>query len=427
MAPKASPRDAVKLRVLASAYACEPGLGSEPGIGWNWARQIALHHELTLITRENNVAAIRKRATAEDLRIEVIGHDLSDAMLRWKKGARRAMPYYYLWQKSLGHLCESLGAKDRFDVAHHLTFASGWIPSGLAEAGLPFVFGPVGQHPKIPAGFQAHRELLGRTREALRDGVRRLVPTVDRSVESTWEEADVILSLGRAFGDRLPPHLRERTRPMLACGIDGSQVREPVPRAPEDPMRVLFCGRLVELKGVHLALEAFALAAREAHMTLEIVGEGPERPRLEASIRRLGLEDRVTLRGHLTHEESFEAMRAAHVFLFPSFEGAGMVVPEAMSAGAAVLCLDYGGPGEMCAHGRGLAIPLESSMRETASELSFQLRRLHGDDSLRLSVAEIGQEWSRRSATWASKGAALGDIYRTAIQNRKARGRQRAA
>ena len=152
-------------------------------------------------------------------------------------------------------------------------------------------------------------------------------------------------------------------------------------------MRVLFCGRLVELKGVHLALHAFALAARDADMTLEIVGDGPERAHLETSIRKLGLEGRVTLRGHVSHEIAIEAMRAAHVFLFPSFEGAGMVVPEAMSAGAAVLCLDYGGPGEMCARGRGIAIPLESSMRETASELSLQLRRLHANDSLRLTIA----------------------------------------
>lgn len=424
---KASPRDAVKLRILASAYACEPGLGSEPGIGWNWARQIALHHELTLITRKNNVAAIRKAAAAEDLRIEVIGHDLSEAVLRWKKGGRGAMAYYYLWQKSLRAVAESLGAKERFDVAHHLTFASGWIPSGLSAVGLPFVFGPVGQHPSIPAEFQSTFDLVGRAGEAFRSSARRMVPAVDSSVQATWEQSDVILSLGQAFGDRLPQHLAARTRPMLACGIEGNQVTEPTPRVKDEPLRVLFCGRLVDLKGIHLALNAFALASKEANMTLEIIGTGPERSRLEATIRKRGLEDRVQLRGQLPHAQSIAAMRAAHVLLFPSFEGAGMVVPEAMAAGTAVLCLDFGGPGEMCSHGRGVAVPLENSPRETASVLSAALRRLHRDDTLRLQVAEIGQEWARSTATWAAKGAALDDIYRAAIEHRRLRDKGKGA
>ena len=406
----------MKYRVLASAYACEPGIGSEPGIGWNWARQIALHHELTLITRRNNVDAVRQAASAEDIRMTVIGHDLSEKVLRWKKGSRGAMTYYYLWQKSLAAVAQGLHAKAPFDVLHHLTFASGWIPSGLSSVGAPFVFGPVGQHPKIPAGFQDSSNLLGRASENLREGVRRIVPKVDVGVEATWEAADVILSLGRAFGDRLPGRFQKKVRSMLACGIDANHVLEPAPRPSDEPLRVLFCGRLVQLKGIHLAMQAFALASREADMVFDIVGEGPERPRLEAAIKKLGLQDRVKLHGKLSHEATLAAMQNAHVFLFPSFEGAGMVVPEAMSSGAAVLCLDFGGPGEMCSCGRGIAVPLESSALETASELAMNLRRLHRDDLLRLSVAEVGLEWARRSATWSSKGKALQGIYEAAIE-----------
>jgi glycosyltransferase involved in cell wall biosynthesis len=427
MALIAPQEGAVKHRVLASAYACEPGLGSEPGIGWNWARQIALHHELTLITRQNNVAAVRKAAAAEDIRMTVVGHDLSDKILRWKKGSRGAMTYYYLWQKSLAGVAAALHAKNPFDVLHHLTFASGWIPSGLSAVGAPFVFGPVGQHPKIPAGFQDSGNLLGRASESFRESARRLVPKMDAGVDATWEAADVILSLGKAFGDRLPKPLQKKVLPMLACGIDASGVSEPTPRRAGEPLRVLFCGRLVELKGIHMAMHAFALTARQSDMVFDIVGEGPQRPKLEAAIEKHGLQDRVKLHGVLTHGDTIAAMQKAHVFLFPSFEGAGMVVPEAMSSGAAVLCLDFGGPGEMCTDGRGITVPLERSSLETASELATYLRRLDRDDILRLSVAEVGQEWARSRATWTSKGAALQGIYTAAIQRHAARRHEVAA
>ena len=50
-----------KLKVLVSAYACEPDKGSEPGVGWNWAKQIAHFHEVWVVTRTNNRPAIEER------------------------------------------------------------------------------------------------------------------------------------------------------------------------------------------------------------------------------------------------------------------------------------------------------------------------------------------------------------------------------
>ena len=47
-----------RLKVLISAYACEPGKGSEPEVGWQWALQMARHHDVTVLTRANNRQAI---------------------------------------------------------------------------------------------------------------------------------------------------------------------------------------------------------------------------------------------------------------------------------------------------------------------------------------------------------------------------------
>ena len=49
-----------RLRVLISAYACEPGKGSEPEVGWQWALQMARFHDVTVLTRTNNREAIEK-------------------------------------------------------------------------------------------------------------------------------------------------------------------------------------------------------------------------------------------------------------------------------------------------------------------------------------------------------------------------------
>jgi hypothetical protein len=54
-----------RLNVLLSAYACEPGRGSEPAVGWNTAVELASHHEVWVLTRANNRPQIEARLAGD--------------------------------------------------------------------------------------------------------------------------------------------------------------------------------------------------------------------------------------------------------------------------------------------------------------------------------------------------------------------------
>src|ERR1700722_2302409 len=110
-------------KVLASAYACEPGQGSEEGIGWGHVTQIARLHDVWVITRSNNRAAIDKELARRPMpTVHWIYFDLPHWARFWKKGVRLVRTYYYLWQ--LGAYLVALKAhrKEKFDLAHHVTF-----------------------------------------------------------------------------------------------------------------------------------------------------------------------------------------------------------------------------------------------------------------------------------------------------------------
>ena len=94
-------------------------------------------------------------------------------------------------------------------------------------------------------------------------------------------------------------------------------------------------GRLVPLKRFDLLLGAWARCVRDGWM-LEIHGEGPERPRLEALVRANGLAESVVLAGHT--EDVFSVYRRTSVLVHPSrFEGFGLVLAEAMGRGVPVV------------------------------------------------------------------------------------------
>lgn len=399
-------------RVLVSAYACEPGVGSESGIGWNWVREIAIRHDVWVITRENNVARVRDAARELGLDgLHVEGFDLPRWLRFWKRGSFGAVPYFYLWQLALAFRARALDRRVDFDVVHHVTFASSWIPSGLAFVGKPFVWGPVGRHPRVPDRFVARAHAFARVTELVRAAAKRACELADPLLALTRARADLILCIGPEIAAALPAEPRRRARAELACGT------EPVALPPERFERngrfeVLFAGRLVDLKGVRLALEAFArFAASAPEATLALVGDGPQRAALEQRVRELGLGTRVEITGRVPRAEVLARMERSQVFLFPSFEGAGMVVVEALAAGNPVVCLDRGGPQVMVGDERGLCAPAGADFDATAENLACALRRLHRDETLRRTLAGNAARWAGEHATWSAKGARIADFY----------------
>jgi glycosyltransferase involved in cell wall biosynthesis len=123
--------------------------------------------------------------------------------------------------------------------------------------------------------------------------------------------------------------------------------------------RILAVGRLKAQKNFALLLAAFAELLREREAVLAIVGEGEERPKLEAAIRTLGLGERVLLPGlSLTPGDWYQG---ADLFVLSSdYEGFALVLAEAMHFGLPIVSTDCPhGPAEVLGHGRwGRLVPV---------------------------------------------------------------------
>ena len=137
------------------------------------------------------------------------------------------------------------------------------------------------------------------------------------------------------------------------------------------PLKVAFTGRLVPFKGADMLLEAAAPLIRNGKVVLDIIGDGPEMPRLKEFAARENLGDRVKLDGWVEHARVHERLGQYDVFAFPSIrEFGGAVVIEAMALGLVPIVVNYGGPGESVTPSTGFAIPLG-----TRAEIIQRLRQ----------------------------------------------------
>ena len=375
------------LKLLISAYACEPGKGSEPGVGWRWALEsVRLGHEVWVITRENNRAGIEAglaTAGAAAAHMHFVYYDLPPRLRAWKRGARGVHLYYLLWQWGAWRCARRLHAEQNFDAVQHLTFGVIRQPSFMGRLGIPFILGPVGGGERAPLALRGHFSLAGWLHEALRDVVN-LAVRFDPFVRRMMAQAAIILVKTPQTMAWLPRRHRSKAQTMLEIGID-ARPEQSCAGAVLGSLRLLYVGRFLDLKGMDLGLRAMAqLRDRGVGVRLTMIGGGPEDQRWRQLAAALGLTDAVDWVPWMPQEQLLAAYAAYDAFLFPSLrDSSGNVVLEAMAGGLPVICLDLGGPSQMVDAGCGRVVATAGRDEgQIVAALAAAAEELAGDASL---------------------------------------------
>ena len=167
--------------------------------------------------------------------------------------------------------------------------------------------------------YLPHRRLVARLASALESGGRRVGDQVVAVSDFTARAMDMV----------------DDTRMAVASnGVDVEAIAraEPVP----DGADLVFVGRLIDEKRVDLLLDAMRLLGdRGMRPRCAIIGDGPQRPALEAHAARLGIAERVGFYGRVPESAVARHLRAARILVMPSMrEGYGLAVAEGQAAGA---------------------------------------------------------------------------------------------
>ena len=401
-----------RLRVLCSAYACQPGKGSEPGIGWNVVTALSRWHDIWVLTRANNRVEI-ERALARNPRagLEFVYYDLPARYRWWKRGARGIRAYYRLWQRGAWSTAARLHRDVEFEVAQHLTFGQYWSPSFLARLTIPYAWGPVGGAEVFPRGLYAATS----PRAMLTSEARRAFPVwAERqpAVRRTARNASLSLACTPETEVRLRAMGARRVELFSAVGLSAEDLQSIGPIAPRrdrnEPIRFLSVTRLVGTKGVELGIRAF-LAAAIPGARYDVVGEGPERARLERLVSTAGAGDRIRFSGWLPRGATLDCYSAADVLVHLSpAESGGFVCLEAMAAGLPVMHLAAGGPAIVVPEAAGIRIEL-GTMDQVVDQAAAAMRMLASDNGLRCRLGLAGREQAESMGTWDARAGQLAD------------------
>lgn len=407
-------------RVLVMAEAANPEWTSVPLIGWSLGQALRAVADVHLVTQIRNREAILRAGLIEGEEFTAIDSE-AVAAPAWRAAQRlgfargagwtilaavNALTYPHFERLAWRRFGPDLAA-GRFDLVHRVTPLSPVVNSPLAprlrRLGVPFVLGPLNGGVPWPPGFGAamrrEREWLSKLR-----GAHRLLP----GHRATWRAEALLIGSRHTLGMVAPQH-RGRCIYLPENGIDPDRFPFPPPRTPDGPLRACFIGRLVPYKGPDMALEAAAPLLRAGRMRLDIIGDGPMRPALEAQARDFG--DSVTFHGWVPHAQLHALAGQAEVLAFPSIrEFGGGAVLEAMALGLAPVVVDYAGPAELVTPATGIKVPL-GRRPEIVAGTRAALEGLAAD---RARAAALGRAAHARVAelfTWPRKAAQIAEVY----------------
>lgn len=407
-----------RLKVLVSAYACDPAMGSEPGMGWNWVRHLAHHADLWVLIEENRyapaLAAGIERYPELRGRVHVVG-------IHRRRYAERLWSHlYYLsyrdWQRDAYHKAIDLHREIGFDLAHQLNMIGYREPGYLWKLPIPFVWGPIGGHAQMPWRFLPALDRKGAVHYGFRNVLNALQMRISLRVRKAMARADVLLAATREDQETIRRiHGREAVL-LNEQGATPAEAGAGLPaRMRGQPLKLAWCGIFVARKALPLGLHALRQALDSGvAVELDIIGSGTCDAEWRDLAERLGLARHCRWHGWLENREARRIIAGSDALLFTSLqEGTPAVVMEAIQAGVPVICHDACGFGSVVDEKCGIKIPM-SNPETSVSGFAEALEKLQRSPEMARFLAQGASERARELA-WPVKADAMAGLYRNAM------------
>ncbi len=414
-----------RLRILVLAPDSNPEGISIPYVTYSHAAALAQLHEVTLVVRSTVEDPVR-RAKAPFRAIEVVRMPWLERIYAWS--FRRifrsnfasqavtafAYPFALAFEWGAWRQLRHRIFAGEFDIVLRLIPMTAVLPSPFAfflrKGPIPFALGPINGGLPFVKGFSqadSQKEWISSLR-----GLYRFLPFA----RSTYRHAAAIIAASSQTYAEFAVY-RDKLFFLPEPGIARAQCSDHS-RSPQygGKLELIFVGGLIPCKACDLALRAAAPLLRSDLARFTVLGDGPERNRLEQLAKSLEVEKAVSFYGWVSHTEVLRRLRSADVMVFPSVRdfGAGVVF-EALATGAVPVVADFGGPGDIVHPEVGYKVPLTNEsdvvakMEKILAELAHNRNRLE-------QLRHQGMAYVRECLTWEAKAQATTRILHWAVR-----------
>lgn len=413
------------MKVLVSAWACNPREGSESGIGWNWVRAIKKNHDAHVLTarcqREWIEAEVRSRPEEfSNVQFHYVepalwAYDRNSRFWKWQGTKPLLVPvfhrYYRMWLRAAYAGGRDLHRRHHFDLVHQLTFEGFRFPGHLWKLDIPFVWGPIGGIEDVPWRLLPLMGVGGAAYHATRNAINSAHRTLLLAPRKAFRRAGAVIAATSGTQSAIRRFYGVDSEVTCEISTPAVSTREFAARGPGEPLRIAWSGLHLHRKALHLLLQA--LPSVTGDWRLDIYGDGPCHRQWQQLASRLGLDDRCTWHGQVPRQAVLDGFRRAHLFVCTSLmDLTSTVIIEALGYGLPVVCPDLYGFSDAVTDECGIKLST-GSPGALVRNLAAAISSLEADEARRRRLA-AGALRRGSEFTWEVKVAAVNRAYERA-------------
>ena len=398
----------LRKKILISAYAISPYLGSEYGVAWNFVTKLNAFYDVTVLygtssERMGNNAEMLEYIENNSIDVDCIyvRPNMIVMFFDWLNRNVNSIFFatsYSLWQRQVLRAARKLTNKTRFDLVHHLGTTGFRQPGFLWKLNLPFVWGPAGGTSNLNRIFFPLLSKAQYFRHLVRNISNLYFLRFSLRLRRIARESSAIFCATQADQENFKKYFN----------VECSVIRENSIRSyastvkkTESHLNFVWVGWIDERKALNLLIESLAMLGRKDDWKLHVVGNGPTKEKCMALSQALGLSGQIVWHGSVKREQVVQIIRNSDVHIISSLmEGLPTVLLEAFEVCVPTISLDHCGMKDLIDADIGFKIKI-TTLNEVVSKFTECLNHCLDNpemlDSMKMRILEKQSElhWDR--------------------------------
>ena len=403
------------LTILINAYACSPGMGSEPGMAWNWCVNLAKHCELHIITEgefRDKIEAVLPMLP-QGVNMHFYYNPVSEEVRKmcWNQGDWRFYYYYQKWQKKTLEIAKEIIKNTHIDIVHQLNMIGFREPGFLWKLNKPFIWGPINAKEAFPIAYLQGAKQKKKVFIRLKNIINKYQLRYNSRVRKAAQKAHYIIAASTDSAKAIEKyfHCTSILINESGCDIEENDFIRTYDLTSKT-LDLLWVGRFIFTKQLELALKSIA-ECRNKNIRLHIVGGSKEE---EIPYQQMAQQLHITAQcvwyEIVNHNRVQELMKQCDLFFFTSIsEGTPHVILEAFNNSLPVLCFDTCGQGDCVNEKVGIKIPL-SYPQQSIFDFAGKITYLYQHREV-LEKFSKGCKQRQEELSWKNKAKQMINLY----------------
>jgi glycosyltransferase involved in cell wall biosynthesis len=403
------------MKIILSAYACHPKKGSEPGVGWNWLKEISKIHVTYILfyadqgQKEAVEEAVILLPQKENIRLIPIN---VPKILRKRFYRIR----YEVWQIKALFAAKKIINENQIDIIHQVTIAAWWFTGYYYLLNTKLIWGPISGGQYTPFKTYSFLRISDRFYETFRTIFTRISIKLSISAKATFKKADIILAANEVSLNLFNNYLKEKKCFLFSEIGVRENIIIPKNVKNNNKVKLMWSGLLIPRKNFGLLLESLKLIPENVDWELNVAGEGKLLSYWINKVDKTSIKGKIKFLGLIPFQDMQDLYKDADIFVFPSLrEATGTVILEAMSYSLPVIAMNLNGAKNIIDPSCGILIEI-TNPKQMVHDFANAIINLCENSQLRIEIGNNARKKVEANYLWEKRGEIMKIYYGETIK-----------